>query len=475
MDLFLALTAALCIVMPLAVSFWLSSVPLANPIFFLSFYLLLGIGLKTIGLVFFYEKSLFYVAGGEREKLIDTYIFFLIFVASILAGYIFMSRRPATPCRRTNLRNAVSETTIHVSDKQALLLTASGVLVALIVSASFLSARNFNLDLSEVFSVETVYALNVSKMDRSENSQVAVSNAAITIFFFLVFVVYSILINSLMQQRASRILLACVLIIAITIAISCLIRGKRGDLLIIPAYYWIAINIHSGRVTGRTIRRIAFAFVAVAVIFSSMTALRGAKGGIADASIGKGLSSGVEQMVLSTYFFEPNVVALIMERVESENLLLGSSYLSWTFGLVPRAVWPEKPAVSIGPHVREVIFGPSNTIGGMTPNIAGEAYLNFGWAGIFVGLVFGMAMRLLESNLLKYKFQRKTGGAWIFVILAYDIPSSLLNSSFSGYITALIVKVVLIFFVVLFLRAGGWHRCRKAASLKSLKESLRAT
>jgi hypothetical protein len=63
---------------------------------------------------------------------------------------------------------------------------------------------------------------------------------------------------------------------------------------------------------------------------------------------------------------------------------LGEDFLAVFYGLVPRAVWPDKPILSPGADYGRAL----GAITSITPFPLGQMYWNFGWSG----LVFGMAL-----------------------------------------------------------------------------------
>lgn len=96
------------------------------------------------------------------------------------------------------------------------------------------------------------------------------------------------------------------------------------------------------------------------------------------------------------------ILALIMRTTPAEVPFQGG----WTIGYIflfwiPRAVWPDKPPLSIGRWITEnytVGGGESGTSTGCT--WLGEFYLNFGWLGIVFGMiVLGILFRVLHELL----------------------------------------------------------------------------
>lgn len=76
------------------------------------------------------------------------------------------------------------------------------------------------------------------------------------------------------------------------------------------------------------------------------------------------------------------------------HFLHGQSYLAVAVNPVPRVFWPSKPGGYSDVNAANLGFGPRTTI---TSGWVGEAYANFGWAGVpLVGLAAGVLMGILD-------------------------------------------------------------------------------
>jgi oligosaccharide repeat unit polymerase len=102
-------------------------------------------------------------------------------------------------------------------------------------------------------------------------------------------------------------------------------------------------------------------------------------------------------VVGSGNFVDVARVALIVQRVpERMNYLYGASYVSVLTGVIPRAIWPDKPETQLGIRVKEEIFGRPTARNGYPPTLFGEAYMNFGPVGLcMVPLIYGIFLRRL--------------------------------------------------------------------------------
>jgi oligosaccharide repeat unit polymerase len=79
--------------------------------------------------------------------------------------------------------------------------------------------------------------------------------------------------------------------------------------------------------------------------------------------------------------------------------LHGQSYLAVAVNPVPRIFWPTKPEGYSDVNARNLGYGKGTTV---TSGWLGEAYANFGWAGIpIVGLVAGVLMGILDVFVMR--------------------------------------------------------------------------
>jgi len=81
----------------------------------------------------------------------------------------------------------------------------------------------------------------------------------------------------------------------------------------------------------------------------------------------------------------------------------GMSYLSWLFAPIPRTQWRDKPVLSQGLEISEVIYGARRSAmgidgGGRPPGFIGEVIINFGLLGVPIcGAVYGSLLRLFQN------------------------------------------------------------------------------
>jgi len=155
----------------------------------------------------------------------------------------------------------------------------------------------------------------------------------------------------------------------------------------------------------------------------------------------------VETMVYSAHFVGVGKTSVIVEKVPRENdFLYGSSYAALLIAPVPRVIWPDKPVVRIGQFVGIELF-ERETVTGVPPGLIGEAYLNFGWFGVFiVCLLFGLICGWIYQRFGLAGAMRQTYWVGLYAIFWITILD-VVATDFVGNIMRLI-KVLTPFLVI---------------------------
>jgi hypothetical protein len=79
----------------------------------------------------------------------------------------------------------------------------------------------------------------------------------------------------------------------------------------------------------------------------------------------------------------------------------GSTLVLFFVSFVPRAFWPDKPNIAIGQFITDVYGSGPEIESSTAPTQIGDFYLNFGYAGVIIGMiVLGLALRLAADLLL---------------------------------------------------------------------------
>ncbi|MFC7008607.1 oligosaccharide repeat unit polymerase [Halalkalicoccus sp. GCM10025322] len=139
---------------------------------------------------------------------------------------------------------------------------------------------------------------------------------------------------------------------------------------------------------------------------------------------------------------------LLLEMVPSEKgYYYGTFFGRVVTNMIPSAIWPEKPVMTVGSLLRRTI-DPSAS-GGWPPGEMGIWYINFGFPGIAIGaIIYGAILRLLYEALY-------TNRSSPLVILLYSItlvhiiPIGLANNEISALLFDLILLSPLFVVIVL--------------------------
>jgi hypothetical protein len=119
-----------------------------------------------------------------------------------------------------------------------------------------------------------------------------------------------------------------------------------------------------------------------------------------------------------------NQLTQVVRVVEEDGFLHGETLDYLAVAFIPRALWPEKPTIAKGAWFALRIGQANLTPGGDIVNsinmtIPGELYLNFGWVGVFIGLLlFGAVIAVLWSRTDFWRDSRNVlGSAYGYYLL----------------------------------------------------------
>lgn len=147
------------------------------------------------------------------------------------------------------------------------------------------------------------------------------------------------------------------------------------------------------------------------------------------------------------------------------NIELGEQYGLMLFTPIPRFVWPDKPIVSYFGRLTEYVEGRLPGIGGqavLTSTILGEAYHEFGLAGVFIAPIV-LIMLIYFFVLYLGRFENTELIIWTTLIhLPMDIRGGL-----SSTMVALTQKVVIFFLlsIIIYVSSRRWNRYNPLKSL----------
>ena len=428
-----------------------------SPLHLLAFYAFMGTFLKSIGMLILPGEAFMYRFIYSDSSLYLGYIYTLGFTVCICLGYVLAIRERAPQDGPSLARLSMARI-----GRPKLLLLLGGL--AALVTVSTLVTGRFEDPSEATLSLDTLHTMNQTKIQRIEGVEgYGASNAAIKVFGKLAWVALAVFFALLFIRQRKTYLYGFVIIAAIVL-ISTLVKGKRLELLSIAMCLTSIYFILGGRIRWKFVLYGLCGAGAILAIFALLTVLRSTKGDLSEAAFDPMVMVG--QILLSTYFFDFGMSAIIIDRFDTDLILRGQSYVNWIIGFVPRDIWPDKPAISLGPFVKQEVLGMAGTIGGINPTGPGEAFLNFGWGGIFVGLGLGIIFRRFEAFFLSGKGLLKRYGLVIYPVIGMPFITGCLQSTFGGVVVSTLT--------VLVLSMGVLHLTKRRSSPRSLRSSPHA-
>ena len=204
-------------------------------------------------------------------------------------------------------------------------------------------------------------------------------------------------------------------------------------------------------IRGEPRPRSVAAVVAVGfMIISPMLALR--RGAADWESVSAELSPAglVEATTGGRHFLDLSKTAHVLAAVPQKiDYQYGKTMVTWLVAPVPRELWPDKPPVNIGKLLGPALF-ESSAGSGVPPGLVGEFYLNFGLAGVLVGLLaFGLVLRSLYLTLRPHF--ASPGIVLVYTLLSTRLAIGMLSNSTSGGVTRLLKEMVPLLLALYFL------------------------
>ena len=415
--------ALMCTALPLWMGGRYGMVPLVSPMHLLGYFCAFGFLVK-VAVYSVRPEYAFY------SRYIDTPGAMLT-GAIYLAGFILLmclgyrcAVRPFDPAPATREARIVADGLVRQG-----WLFAGAFVVAGFTFAVLLQARGLS-----IWSADLLSSFNQDKQINVQADGVGATLAGIKTFFVVPKLAFVLLLAQGLVRRCTVLIAQALILAGLLVAIA-LISGDRFELVELLVFGSATYLILGGQVGLRALACMTGAAAAVLLLSAYMTTLRGTDAGI------------WRQIVSSTYFLDINAAVMVTDQVRPASYLLGESYGWWTFGWVPRAVWLDKPAIDLGVFLKRDVM-QITTGGAFNVTGPGEAFMNFGWAGAFVGFVLGWVYRRCEVLLLSARSSLRLGGGYLYPLLLYPFVQATLHSSFSGFIVGAAAQAVLIFAII---------------------------
>lgn len=410
---------AMCTLGPLLLGRRYGLVRLVSPMHLLGYFCAFGFAIKVAVYGVVPEFAFFQRHVTTPGALMTGALYLTGFIGLMCLGYV-CAVRPA------NARPAIAQARkIAAGLERQGLLFGSAFGVAAITIALLLAARDLSL-----FSPDLLREINADKQIRVNAEGVGATLAGIkTLFVVPKFAFVLLLAQGIVVQQWH--LLAQAAILAGLLVLIALMSGDRFELVELLVFSLATYMILGGQMGWRVGMLTLAAAMAVLFVSGYMTRLRGSDAGL------------IHQMVGSTYFLDINAAVMVTDRVATATYLWGQSYGWWSFGWVPRTLWVDKPAIDLGVFLKRDVMGVT-TGGAFNVTGPGEAFMNFGWAGVFAGFVLGWLYRKIEVALLCAQNSLRFGAFLLYPILFYPFVQATLQSSFSAFVVGAAAQFVLI-------------------------------
>ncbi|PUB12127.1 oligosaccharide repeat unit polymerase [Yoonia sediminilitoris] len=420
---------------------------LVSPMHLVAYFCFFGFLLKVSTYAIFPQFAFFrrFVENSWGDQLGALYL--TLFVLMLCAGY-------RVACARTSRADAAAAARImagHIQGTGWLVAVAVGFAAGTI--AVILQARGVS-----ALDPGVVTALNSDKQINVNANGVGATLAGIKTFFIVPKCAFVMLLAHAIVT-GSRWIAALALCLGGLLVFIALLSGDRFELVELMIFALATAMILGMRLSARRLVPAGVALLCLGAVSGYMTQLR--------LGVEIGSTSGLllRQIVGSTYFLDINAAVMVTDRVETGQMLLGQSYGWWSFGWVPRAIWIDKPAIDLGAffkrEVMQVYTGGAHNVTG-----PGEAYINFGWAGVCVGFILGWVYRKGEEFLLSPLAAFRQGAFVFYPLVFYPFVQATLQSSFSAFIvgaaaqSVLIIAMIRIFMVRYALWIPPFHQNR---------------
>lgn len=402
-----------------------------EPINLVALSILFGTTLRAFYLVASDSSQVEFLMMGTTFEAVNLNLpWILLGIASLSLGYVLCTFRAPLERLRVVREYVVGRTRFWFSVGLATTVGLIGLILFI---------RQYNIDLTG-----NLLAQSTKKMLTIEGEEGVVYGVGYAPFLagmlqYGPILVGTALIARLLQPKGSVLaifgflfLLACVMPF---------FASSRSSIVIMIVMLCIA-GYYYGRIKVRTL---VIALTVITVVITAMGAVRAVNARQVNdrSTLDRTIGSGHGLDVVRT--------SAIMDRVpELRPHQNGLTYISLFTAPIPRTYWPQKPPVGLGPWVKSELFGLWSRKGGWPPGIIGEAYINFGAAGIaFVMFAFGGLLRFM------YESSRPFLGASFLITVVYcrivwDVAFTMAGLDFSlAMLNAIRYSLPLLIFALL--------------------------
>lgn len=157
-------------------------------------------------------------------------------------------------------------------------------------------------------------------------------------------------------------------------------------------------------------------------------------------------------MATSLNFLGVDKTSQIIDKMpERLNYEFGKSLFLWVVAPVPRTMWPQKPDITEGREIGEMIYqkrDENSPGGGVPPGFIAEMYLNFGYLGIIVGMfIFGLMLKQFYNAFKKVR-EKTIFGMVAYLVAFAPFPFRIIGGDFSGCVVQILTTIIPIYLIM---------------------------
>ncbi|WP_221409543.1 oligosaccharide repeat unit polymerase [Marinoscillum furvescens] len=207
----------------------------------------------------------------------------------------------------------------------------------------------------------------------------------------------------------------------------------------------IAIILYAYR--KLSLKLIVTGSISIILVFSLMTKLREEKSGKEST-----LAKSVEKIIVNRNLLGISRTGIVLNETPKElPFQYGKSLFLWLVSPIPRAVWKNKPAISIAKDIGSNVFKMESR-SGVPPGIIAENFINFGYLGFLLMYPFGYIFGIIFQ---KHRINRnfvEPDKLLIYLILAVNLSTLFFGGTLSqtivGTLQVLIPTIIISKFVL---------------------------
>jgi len=433
LEIFEIMLALLASLVPFAIGQRYGLLRYASPIHVVSYLVIFGFLLKAIAYNIAPELAFYSNFMVDDISVGWGYFYLTLFILTLCLGY-FVAVRRADHFGRDAARQFAQRV------RSPWLLLTAGVGLTTLATILYFQAYDSGVSLT-TSSLQSLADISAEKVVKIEGEDTfGNSYALIKLIYIIPAAIFVLLLYRFLEKGKVSHFLAVFGAGALLI-FSAFIQGKRGDLLDIMIYALIVLALVGRRINIRVLVAGMLFVVPLMATFSLISNLRMGRGRGGEYAL---LSlDSFKPIITSTYFIDINIPILLTTYMRTGEYLGGMSYLYWTYGWIPRVLWPEKPIVALGTYLKNDVLG-IRSIGGYNPTGAGEAFMNFGWFGIVVAFALGYFFRRSEAYFLSEKGITSRYGIVMYPVIVMAAVQGFLQSSFSAVAISLIAQTIVV-------------------------------